>query len=67
MNNSGNLQGEQNYSLNIFGGSYTLDWAAPAAIPFFVGAEIFETMKDEKGVTLKGILDSASRNNRTYV
>lgn len=35
------LRGFQPYSINIGGRSYTLDWLAPAALPFFTGAEIW--------------------------
>ena len=34
------LNGEQEYSLQILGKSYTVDWAAPACIPFFIGVEV---------------------------
>lgn len=34
------LTGKQNYSINILGRTYTLDWMAPDSIPFFVGVEI---------------------------
>jgi len=39
--------GSQNYSLNIGSWSYTIDWAAPAVLPLFIGAE-FETMRKEQ-------------------
>jgi hypothetical protein len=32
------LTGEQDFSLNLGNNSFTLDWAAPAALPLFVGA-----------------------------
>ena len=35
------LRGFQPYSIQIGGRSYTLDWLAPAALPFFTGAEIW--------------------------
>jgi len=35
------LSGEQDFSININGHSYTIDWAAPAALPLFVGAEVY--------------------------
>lgn len=38
--------GDQNYSLNIGNWSYTIDWAAPAALPFFIGAE-FQKFREE--------------------
>lgn len=34
------LRGVQPYSLQIGGNSYTLDWLAPSALPFFTGVEI---------------------------
>ena len=34
------LEGIQNYSISINGHTYTIDWAAPSAIPLFLGAEL---------------------------
>lgn len=34
------LEGIQNYSIEINGKTYTLDWAVPSAMPLFLGAEI---------------------------
>ena len=34
------LEGIQNYSIKINGHTYTIDWAAPSAIPLFLGAEL---------------------------
>lgn len=42
------LNGEQEYALQIGGKSYTIDWAAPACIPFFVGVELMNAMREEK-------------------
>lgn len=36
------LTGEQDFSINVDGKSYTIDWAAPTAIPLFVGAQLYE-------------------------
>lgn len=53
------LTGKQNYALNIGDSSYTLDWAAPAALPFFMGAELADSlMKD--GVTADGLESALS-------
>jgi hypothetical protein len=41
------MLGAQNYSLNIDGKSYTLDWAAPNSLPFFVGVEIAKSFMEE--------------------
>ncbi len=38
------LRGFQPYALQIGGKSYTLDWLAPAALPFFTGAEIWNQL-----------------------
>ena len=35
-------QGKQTYSIRIGDNTYSLDWLAPTAIPFFIGAEIYE-------------------------
>ena len=43
------LLDEQEYSINFGNHSYTIDWAAPAALPLFVGAELYNTWKGEKG------------------
>ena len=42
------LQGAQEYALNLDDTSYTLDWAAPAALPLFVGAEIEKLRQESK-------------------
>lgn len=43
------LQGKQNYALNIGDGSYTIDWLSPTAIPLFIGAEAVQAAKEEYG------------------
>lgn len=46
-------EGHQNYSLEIPGyGSYTIDWMAPVALPFFVGVEAFNQLSDGGPVTI---------------
>ncbi len=40
----GVAQGSQEYALNIGDYSYTIDWAAPAALPLFVGAEFYNAL-----------------------
>lgn len=53
--------GVQEYSLVIPGeGSYTIDWLAPAAMPLFVGAELYKTMTDE-GATMEDVLGTITR------
>ena len=47
------LRGGQEYSfkVNLFGQdvTYTMDWAAPMSMPFFVGAAIFDQLNGERG------------------
>ena len=43
------LNGEQEYSVQIFGKSYTIDWSAPACLPFFVGVELAEELSEGDG------------------
>lgn len=43
------LQGKQDYSLTIGDTSITLDWLAPAALPLFVGVELYELMSRDDG------------------
>ena len=49
------LTGGQTYALNLPGGcSVTLDWMAPAALPFFMGVQAMESF-GENGITADGI------------
>lgn len=50
------LNGEQEYSIQVFGKSYTVDWAAPSSIPFFIGVEIASINGD--GVKLSNLTDA---------
>lgn len=43
----GELQGEQNYALQIGDTSYTIDWLAPISMPLFVGVEAYSALKGE--------------------
>lgn len=57
------LQGSQEYSIEIGGVSFTLDWAAPICMPFFVGATIMDEIMNDaegenKGIDIGKILDS---------
>lgn len=50
------LTGHQNYALELKNGtSITLDWLAPEAIPFFVGAELYNQGLDQ-GLQFKDVL-----------
>lgn len=53
------LQGEQEYALRIGGFTYTIDWTAPAALPFFVGVELMEALKEDyDDMPLRAIFDA---------
>ena len=41
------LKGNQNYSFNAFGKSYTIDWTAPSSIPLFIGVELYNSINSE--------------------
>ena len=56
------MQGAQEYALNVGGYTYTIDWAAPAVIPLFVGAELVKAGEEGgSGITLKNLLDASSK------
>ena len=63
------LQGAQEYALNLDDTSYTLDWAAPAALPLFVGAEIYNLFREsEKGeVPLPKMLEALTNLSEPMV
>ncbi len=52
------LTGGQNYALNLpGGGSVTMDWLAPEALPFFMGVELANSVA-ENGWTADGLMDA---------
>lgn len=54
------LTGAQTYALNLpGGGSVTLDWLAPEALPFFMGVQLVN-IGGEEGLTPETILSSLS-------
>lgn len=56
------MQGEQSYSLNVGDYSYTIDWAAPAVLPLFVGAELQKYLSNkDNGFTFEDFTKSLSR------
>lgn len=53
------LQGRQEYALQIGGFTYTIDWMAPSAIPFFIGVELMAALKGEyEDVPSRAIIDA---------
>ena len=61
------LEGHQNYAIEINGKSYTIDWAAPTVMPLMVGAEIAKlwdsTGKDTEDFynNIDGYIEAANR------
>lgn len=59
------LQGHQEYAMELPNGtSITLDWLAPEALPFFVGANLYEQMQVNNGyLTMSDMLQAASQRD----
>lgn len=58
-----NLTGGQPYAVTIGSHSYTLDWMAPEALPFFVGVELYNNLADNgtrSGRAMNDIISSLS-------
>lgn len=56
------LKGEQDYALRLGDTSYTVDWAAPLSLPFFVGVEMAEAASaDREDISFKDILSALSK------
>lgn len=54
-------QGAQEYALTIGNKSYTLDWAAPTALPFFVGVEVEKQLAmDGEAMNFKRAVEALS-------
>ena len=54
------LEGLQNYSIEINGKTYTVDWAAPACMPLLLGAEVAKIHRDN-GISDKKFYDDPER------
>lgn len=53
------LNGAQEYSVELFGKSFTIDWLSPSAMPLFVGGAIAELLKaDDKELNLDTLGDA---------
>ena len=50
------LRGHQEYSIELFGVSYTINWAAPSSVPMFMGAAFSSFRSDEDGNWLDNLL-----------
>lgn len=51
------LNGKQNYAIVFGDASYTFDWLAPSAIPFFMGVTMMENFA-ENGISVESIRDA---------
>lgn len=54
------LQGKQDYSLEIFGVSITLDWMSPAALPLFIGCELYNIIDGGTTLSLADTLNAVT-------
>lgn len=52
------LNGHQAYSLEFGDVSYTVDWMAPASLPFFIGVELFGQISENEGLTFESVIDA---------
>lgn len=52
--------GKQRYSLNIFDGTYTIDWIVPAIMPLIIGGELAKSFSKESDESLVNQLTSAT-------
>lgn len=52
------MQGVQNYALQIGDSSYTIDWLAPISLPLFVGVETWNAFQEDGEFSLARVLDT---------
>ena len=52
------LLGKQEYAIEIGDKSYTVDWAAPANIPFFIGVEIANISREDEDFTFANVFNT---------
>lgn len=52
-------RGSQEYSIELFGQSLTIDWAAPVCMPFFLGASLWQNIAENNGdITLGSVVNA---------
>lgn len=52
------LTGSQEFSIELFGHSYTIDWTAPSSIPLFMGAAMYKEIENrDEGLTWGNAFD----------
>ena len=54
-----NMFGMQRYSINAFGGTYSIDWLVPFTIPLIIGAEIQHQLEREHDQSLVNVMADA--------
>lgn len=52
------LQGAQKYSFVVGDVSYTIDWMAPAALPLFIGCEVYNTFSKDEEFSFSDLTDT---------
>lgn len=53
------LSGAQEYSIELFGKSITIDWLSPSAMPLFVGGAVYDLMRgEEEEFNLNTVVDA---------
>ena len=55
-----NMQGMQEYSIDTGEGTYTIDWAAPMSMPFFIGVELGKFFEKE-GADFSKVVDAITK------
>ncbi len=62
------MLGKQEYALEIGNVSYTIDWMAPACMPFFMGVSIAEAMREEGNENLiASVVNSLTSSIEPYI
>jgi len=55
-----NMQGMQEYAIDTGEGTYTIDWAAPMSMPFFIGVELGKAFEKE-GADFSKVVDAITK------
>lgn len=54
------VTGQQDFSLNVNGKSYTLDWLSPAAVPLFIGSELYQQYVENEDLDVGKVLEAVA-------
>ena len=60
------VSGIQQYSIITPQGSFTLDWAQPFAIPFFMGVSLMEKLEQQEDFDYDAFMDAAAAGGDTF-